>query len=263
MTFLLNLHPELSFPIVAIVCVAVSLIGMRIVRRWISAEQLKENHEVAGYIFNAFGLIYAVLLAFVVFAVWTSYDNAKQNAEMEANKLSDLFLDANAFPDTMKKEIRVAIRDYTKSVVDSEWTIMSHGERVPPSVIGHLRDLWGAYLKVDTKLIPNIPMYQESLKQLNSMSEYRRLRWFASRTGTPDVIWIVLVVCGLTCVVYTFFFGTRHIKAQYVMTGVIALVNSLVLYLIFILDHPFTGANAISDEPFRTVLGMFQHMLGG
>ena len=103
MTFLLNYHPAISFSIVAVVCVAVSLVGMRLVRMRISAEQLKENHEVAGYIFNAFGLIYAVLLAFVVFAVWTSYDNAKQNTEMEANKLSDLFLDANAFPDTMKK----------------------------------------------------------------------------------------------------------------------------------------------------------------
>ena len=263
MGFLLDLHPAISFVIVAVVCVGLSWLGLMLVRKRFESEQLRENHDVAGMVFNSFGLIYAVLIAFVVFAVWTSYDTAKQNAEMEANKLSDLFLDAQAFPDTMKKEIRFAIRDYTKAVVEQEWDVMGKRQRQRTDVIQNLRKVWEAYLQVDVKSINNPSMYDESLRQLNYMSEYRRLRWFASRSGTPAVIWIVLIVGGVTNVVYTFFFGTRRTKAQFVMTGVIALINSMVLFLIYILDNPFTGYNGISDDAFRSVLGMFIRMTGG
>ena len=47
------------------------------------------------------------------------------------------------------------------------------------------------------------------------------------------------------------------------MTSFLTIINAMVLLLIFILDHPFTGYNAISDEAFRNVLTMFQHMMGG
>jgi hypothetical protein len=262
MSFLLNLHPLISFSLIALVSIAFSIIGLKMVRKKFPHEYLKEHHEVTGIIFNAFELIYAVLVAFVVFATWGAYDESEKNVEMEANKLSDMFLDANAFPDSMKKDIRVAITDYTKAVIEQEWPIMQKGEKTPQSVIEALKKIWSAYQKVDARTINNPQMYEESLRQLNSMSEYRRLRWLASRKTTPGVIWMVLISGAVASVGYTFLLGTRHIKVQYIMTSVLAIINVMVLFLIYILDHPFTGYSSISDNAFRTVLGMFQHMLG-
>jgi hypothetical protein len=234
-----------------------------LVRKKIPHDQLKENHEVAGFIFNAFELIYAVLIAFVVFATWGSYDESEKNVEMEANKLSDMFLDANAFNDTLKFNIRSAITEYTKGVVEQEWPIMQNREKVPASVVESLKKIWTAYQKVDVKTINNPYMYEESLRQLNSMSEYRRLRWLASRKSTPGVIWLVLIAGAVASVSYTLFFGTKHILAQYIMTSVLTVINVMVLFLIFILDHPFSGYSAISEDAFKTILGMFTRMMGG
>jgi len=36
----------------------------------------------------------------------------------------------------------------------------------------------------------------------------------------------------------------------------------MVLYLIFVLDHPFVGYNAISNDPFKAVLRGFLRRLG-
>ena len=262
MTFLLDIHPVISFLIIAVVSVIISVSGLKLVRRKVNHESLRENHEVAGFIFNAFELIYAVLIAFVVFATWSSYDESEKNVEMEANKLSDMFLDANAFSDTLRYNIRSAITEYTKAVVDQEWPMMQKRDKVPQSVLESLRKVWAAYQKVDVKNINNPHTYDESLRQLNSMSEYRRLRWLASRKSTPNVIWLVLIAGALASVSYTFFFGTKHIKAQYVMTSVLTIINAYVLFLIFVLDHPFSGYNAISDEAFKTILVMFTHMMG-
>ncbi|MGA2668824.1 MAG: DUF4239 domain-containing protein [Ignavibacteria bacterium] len=262
MNFLLDLHPLISFPIVCIVCVVITVYSLKFVRKRFHEEQLRENHEVAGIVFNAFGLVFAVLVAFVVFATWTSYDSSKQSVEMEAEKLSDLYLDADAFPDSMKKEIRVAITEYTRAVVEQEWPVMAEGGRMPQAVIEALRRIWNVFLNVDVKSLPNTHIYDESLKQLNSMSENRRSRWFASRASMPGVIWLVLIAGGAISVVYTFFFGIKRAGAHYLMTGVLTVINAMVLFLIFILNHPFSGYNAISSDPLRSVLFMFQRMLG-
>src|SRR5439155_6816742 len=56
MQFLLNLPAGISFLIVSVVTTAAALAGLRFVRAKYSTEMLKENHEVAAIIFNAFGL---------------------------------------------------------------------------------------------------------------------------------------------------------------------------------------------------------------
>jgi hypothetical protein len=54
MQFLLELPPPVSFFIVSAIATFFSLAGLYLVRRKYSAEVLKENHEVAAIIFNAF-----------------------------------------------------------------------------------------------------------------------------------------------------------------------------------------------------------------
>jgi len=88
---LLYLPPPVSFFIVSAITTFLSLAGLYLVRRKYSAEVLKENHEVAAIIFNAFGLFYGVLVAFVVFVTWSGYDEATKNLQMEASEALDIF----------------------------------------------------------------------------------------------------------------------------------------------------------------------------
>jgi hypothetical protein len=61
MQFLLNLPAWISFLLVSVIITSIALAGLRFVRKKYPAEVLKENHEVAAIIFNAFGLLYGVL----------------------------------------------------------------------------------------------------------------------------------------------------------------------------------------------------------
>jgi hypothetical protein len=262
MYFLLELHPIFSFLIISAISVAIAVGGLGLIRKRIPPDRLKENHEVAAIIFNAFGLVYAVLLAFVVFVTWSTYNTADNNTEMEANKLSDLFLDAGAFPDSTRKEIRTAITEYAKSVVENDWVRMGKRERQSPETIQAMRKIWNAYIKIDGQTINNPQMYSESLTQLNAMSEYRRLRWNASRQSVPLAIWVVLITGSIATIFFTFFFGSRHYKTQNIMTSVLFIMNACVLYLIYILDHPFFGYSAISDDPFRSLINWFTRAMG-
>src|SRR2546429_4395043 len=113
---LLYLPVPMSFFVASAITTVIALAGLYLVRKRYSAEVLKENHEVAAIIFNAFGLFYGVLVAFVVFVTWGGYDEATKNLQMEASEALDIFHNAEAFPDTPKKIIQQGVRDYVAEV---------------------------------------------------------------------------------------------------------------------------------------------------
>jgi hypothetical protein len=241
MRFLLELPPPVSFFIVSAITTFFGLGGLYLVRRNYSADVLKENHEVAAIIFNAFGLFYGVMVAVVVFATWNGYDEATKNLQMEASEALDIFRSADAFPDPAKKTIQQGLRDYVASVYNDEVQRMSQREI----------DIYSGGAHAE--------LYSETLRSLNNLAQYRRLRIFAGNNTVPPVIWLVLLVGGVLAVSYTFFFGMKNIKAQYLITTTLTVMITSILFLIYVLDHPFTGASKVSIEPLRQAIGVMQN----
>jgi hypothetical protein len=61
--------------------------------------RLREEHnDVAGFIYAVVGVAYAVLLAFVVIAVWEEHEAAKHTVESAANELAGVYILADRFP---------------------------------------------------------------------------------------------------------------------------------------------------------------------
>jgi len=253
MPFLLYLPPVISFLLVAVITTALAATGLHFVRRKYPAEVLKENHEVAAMIFNAFGLLYGVVVAFVVFVTWSGYDDATKNLEMEASDTIDLFYSAKGFPEALGKVIQQDLRDYADSVYNDEANRMST-EKVTIYTGGPLRKLLDVFNQMDQKSAPNRELYSESLKRVNNLAEHRRLRIFAGNNTIPPTIWLVLLVGGVITVLYTYLFGAKNIRAQYLMISALTVTISWILLLIYILDHPFTGVSKVSTKSFAQVI---------
>jgi Protein of unknown function (DUF4239) len=257
MQFLLRLPPPVSFFIVAGVTTFVALAGLRLVRKKYPAEVLRDNHEVAAIIFNAFGLFYGVMLAFVVFVTWSGYDEATKNLQLEASEALDIFHSAEAFPDPAKGIIQQGLREYIASVYNDEMPKLAE-DKISLHSGGAHSNLASLFYQVDTHSMPNRELYAESLHCLNNLAEYRRLRIFAGNDTVPAAIWLVLLVGSLFTIGYTFFFGMKNIRAQYLITASLTATVALILFLILVLDHPFTGASRISLEPLTEILEIMQ-----
>jgi uncharacterized membrane protein len=257
MQFLLNWPAWLSFLVVSVVTTSVALAGLCFVRKKYPAEVLKENHEVAAIIFNAFGLLYGVMVAFVVFATWSGYDEATKNLQMEANEAADIFHITEALPNPAGTMIRQGLIDYVASVGNDEIKRMSQGE-ISLHSNRAMAKLLTVFYQLDEKSIPNRELYAETLKKLNNLAEYRRLRIFAGNNTVPSVVWLVLLVGGVFTVSYTWLFGMKNIKAQYMITTTLTVTITLILFLIYVLDHPFTGTSKASEEPLKQVMEVIQ-----
>ena len=109
--------------------------------------------------------------------------------------------------------------------------------------------------QVDASSIPNRELYGEALRCLNNLAQYRRMRIFAGNDTVPPVIWLVLLVGGAFAVSYTFFFGMKNIRAQYLITMTLTVTVTSILFLVYVLDHPFTGTSRVSLEPLTKAMG--------
>ncbi|MEP7071042.1 MAG: DUF4239 domain-containing protein [Verrucomicrobiota bacterium] len=254
---ILHLPSALSFFLVGALAIAVSLLGLYFVRRRYSIASLKENHEVAAIIFNAFGWLYAVIVAFAVFVTWGGYTDASKNLQLEANSALDVFYSAESFPPAVAASIRGNMIDYLRAVDEDELARMGTGNIVLRSA-SSLRNLIRLFNGMDEKDAPNRELYAETLQRLDSLADYRRLRIFSGSDTVPTVVWLVLLSGGVITVCSTYFFGMPRSLAQYAMTAMLTFTLSLILFLIFVLDHPFVGANRVSDAPLRQVLKIMQ-----
>ncbi len=257
MKFLIDLHPAIALTVLCSVTLALSFLGLKLVRKKFEEDTLKQNHEVGGLIFNAFGLIYAVLVAFVVFATWTEYDDSKKNTDLEAIEITDLFRNSNALPDSIKSLIRQQLAQYLNDVINDEWPMLQKGETSAKTVASYNR-IWDIYTSMDVKNIPNVYIYQESLKHLNDLGERRRTRLFDSSNNIPGIIWATLLFGGVMTVIYTYFFSTKKFYPQYMMTAALTILNTLILYMIYVLDNPFSGYIKIDTSPYEVTLQLIK-----
>ncbi len=73
----------------------------------------------------------------------------------------------------------------------------------------------------------------------------------------PDVLWLVLFGGAVVTVIFTFFFGTQNLRAQTMMTGLLALLIFSELLIIVAVDRPFTGTVKVEPVALAAVLADF------
>ena len=105
----------------------VALAGLEVVQRLVPATSRQPHNDVAGFIYAALGVIYAVLIALVVIAVWEEYEAASVTVEQEANAAADIFWLADRLPEPRDTHIQELVRSYAEEVVHREWPLMEQG----------------------------------------------------------------------------------------------------------------------------------------
>ncbi|MGH3108735.1 MAG: DUF4239 domain-containing protein, partial [Rubrobacter sp.] len=112
--------------VIGAICL-VALAGLELVQRLVPADSRRQHNDVAGFIYAALGVIYAVLIALVVIAVWEKYQAADDTVEQEANAVAEIFWLGHRLPEPEGTHIQQLCRSYAEEVVHKEWPLMEQG----------------------------------------------------------------------------------------------------------------------------------------
>ena len=215
-----------------------------------------EHNDVNGQFFAAVAVVYAVLLAFVVFAVWERFSSASQSVTNEAAALVATYREAQALPEPMRTDATDALRRYARSI-QTEWR--THGTVAPHSTPDPLNAVWNAYragfAAEGGAAGANVGV--NPAQQLEHLEQARHMRHLASEDTLPDVFWWVLLGGGVTVVVASYFFCIESIRLHAGMTGMLSLMVGALLFLILSLNFPFTGQVHVGPEPLEHAIYQF------
>lgn len=236
---------------------AIAMAGPLLIRRRIALERLRTNNEVAGFKFATIGVLYAVLLAFVVVIAWERFHDAERALATEAGAAANVFRLSAGLNETAAAALRKQITAYLQSVIGDDWPAMAAGHSSPATTRA-LNGLYESLIRYSPTDLHDSDVYRDLLGEADKLTEARRERLVMAEGTVPGVIWFVLVLGAVLTIAFTLFFGTENVITQSLMTGVLAALIFSALLVIIAIDRPFSGAVVVSRESVRAVLEDFR-----
>jgi len=242
------------------VCLAAAA-GLELVQRLVPAEKRQEHNDVAGFLYAVVGIVYAVLLALLVIAVWEQYQSANETVESEASAVGEIAWLAHRLPEPERHELQEDARSYAREVVDKEWPLMEQrieGKQGTPEGWDLVDDIRATLQEVEPSTVAEQELYAEGLDRIQRLGDARRMRFVAAEESLPGVLWAVLVFGGVVTVGFTYLFGMRNTWAHRLMVMSLTAVIALVLFTIGVMEHPFSGGARIEPSAFDLILERFE-----
>ena len=199
-----------------------------------------EDGDRASGVFGVLATGFAVLLGLVVVLAFTSYDESRAGAEVEALTLLQQAETTQFMPAEIRGRLSDELVCYGRTVVEQQWPALEEG------TLSEAFNPWG------------IAMYN-TLRATNANTGAEQSavdRWFdqtsAREAATndrihgaegviPSQLWLVLFLMAAIILAYVLFFadsGERRV-VQAMLMGSVAAVLTLTLLLISSLDDPY------------------------
>ena len=238
--------------------------AMLLVRRRAPEGGYFEDGDRAAGVFGVLATGFSVLLGFIVFLAFASYDQSRAGAEREALTLVQQVENAQFFPQAARGELTGELVCYGRSVVNDEWDRMvagTQGDEINPWSVKLFRTLQ----TVQPQSATEQSAYDKWLEQTSTREEARRDRVHGAVGVIPIQLWIVLFFIAGVIFVYVLFFADSGERAvvQGMLMGSVVAVMTVLLLLLNGLDNPFhPGVGGLQPVAMERSLRIVDEALG-
>jgi hypothetical protein len=147
--------------------------------------------------------------------------------------------------------------DFVFNVIDEEFPNM---EQMKPS-----RKTPEAFNKVFFKmerLNPKTPFQIQLVSQmfnhLNELATYRELRITSMETEIPAPIWLPMILGAIITLLCAMLLDIEHLRMHVILNILLGVFIGMLLFIIILLDHPYTGSLRIKPKSYKQIFTMEQ-----
>jgi hypothetical protein len=218
-----------------------------------------DGDRAAGF-FGVLATGFAVLLGFVVFLAFTSYDKSLVGGETEALLLGQQFETAQFFPPDARTELSGELVCYGRYTVHQEWPAMEDGS------LGNQLSPWGVELfrtleATQPQTSSEEAAFSKWMDQTSDRESARNDRIHGAEGVIPPHLWVVMFVGAAMVFVFMLFFADSGERAvvQGMMIGSVVAVMTSTLLVIGMLNSPYRGGiGAIEPVAMERTLGLIE-----
>jgi hypothetical protein len=225
--------------LVLIGATAITVATMLLVRRKAPEGSYFTDGDRASGVFGVLATGFSVLLGFIIFLAFQSYDDARIGAETEATIVAQQLQTAQFMPPDTAKELTGELVCYGRSVAGAEWDAINAG------TLGDEINPWGAEMfrtiaTVEPKTATEQSAYDRWMDQTIDRQQARNERVHTAEGIIPLPLWLALfVICGVIFG-YMLFFADQGESAvtQAMLMGSVTVVITLLMLLVVFFNHP-------------------------
>jgi Protein of unknown function (DUF4239) len=234
-----------------------ALAGVHFGRKFTKLHVAEGHNDVLVPIFLTAGVIYAVLLGFMVVAVWENYEAAHDNASEEAAMLVPLYRQTTVMAPEKGAVMQKLIREYAENVIHDEWPTMQSSGKASEKARHSVGDIFREYATLTPANKVREFIAQQFLSTFSQIVLDRNKRIMQSAEQLSWIIWLGVVGGGAVIVGMTFLLYMDKRMPQMIMTAVMAGMIGMLLFIMVVLNKPFIGPLALDPAPFEQSLAAF------
>ena len=224
---------------VVAVAASVTIASMLMVRRRAPEGSYFADGDRASGVFGVLATGFSVLLGFIIFLAFQSYDESRTGAETEATIVAQQVQTAQFMPGGSAEELTGELTCYARSVVGTEWDALDEGK------LGDSINPWGGQMfltifDVNPRTATQQSAYDRWMSQTAEREQARIDRVHGAEGIIPLPLWLVLLVISGVIFAYMLFFADRAERAvtQSMLMGSVTVVIAFLLLLLMFFDHP-------------------------
>lgn len=255
---------SLGWAVAIVVGSAVVAIGALLLarRRAPDGGVFNDSDRAAG-IFGVLATGLFLMLGFVVFLAFASYDESRSGGEVEALMVVQQVETAQLLPTALAGRLTGELVCYGRSVVHQEWPAMEAGD------LGNEINRWGVALfrTLETARPANAAeeaAYSKWLDQTSTREEARLDRLHGAEGIIPTPLWLVLFFAGGVIFVFMLFFadsGERPFAQALLIGSVVAVMASMLVVLRFLDDPYHSGVGSLQPVAMERTLELIDEAL--
>lgn len=235
--------------------IALALLGLRLVhrklhRRWVTNDV---DNGTVGWFFSGLTLFYGLLLGLLTVASWGNYNQTMTVTSQEAATIATVYRNLAGYSKPTQDQLRYRLRQYVHLIIERSWPAQQQG-KLPQSETTILNLFQRQFLRLDQLTATQLVLHGETVRSYNQLIELRRQRLQSIQSGVPGVIWAVVMAGALATLLLSYCFVVENFRLHALLTGLLALIIGLMVFLLVVLDHPFWGEVSVSADPYRDVL---------
>jgi hypothetical protein len=246
---------------------AIAVAALLFVRRSAPDGGYFHDGDRAAGVFGVLATGFAILLGFIVFLAFASYDKSRSGAETEALMVVQQYETAQFLPAEATEGLSGQLICYGRFVVQREWPRMEEGN-TDDSFNPWGIELFQSFQATQPGTAAEEAAYSKWLDQTSDREQARQDRLHGAEGIIPWPLWLALFAIAATIFVYMLFFADSGEPAvvQALLIGTVVAVMATTLLVIQLLNSPFQsgagGLRPVAMERSLRILDEVQAVVG-
>jgi hypothetical protein len=232
--------------------------GFYLLLRAVGTQQLLLNDgEGIAALLQIIGTLYSVLYAFATYVIWGQFTAVENEILKESGSLKDLLVFSLPLPEKMRDPIVRAIKNYARTVVETEWEALSR--RTDTDKTDRL------FLEITTKVTEIKPeddsqriIFGRLLEIANQASSHRDERLALSVKRMPRTLFAFVTLTAFMILLLVLVYPFHRLLLGLAAVAITSTILFFAHFVLSDLDNPFEGSWNVTNDPFGELITRFR-----